>query len=128
VDLLDADNSPHRAPNLFVIVARIKDKKDVADVQSAILATIEEMKNNPVDAKKLADLKSNFKYGFLMRLDSSKNVATVLPRYIAFLKNMSEIDTLFQTIDKIQPQDVQNVAKKYLTENQSTIITLTGAQ
>jgi zinc protease len=127
VDLLNADNSPHRAPNLFVIIARVKDGKDVPDVQSSILATIEEMKNNPVDAKRLAELKSNFKYGFLMRLDSSKNVASQLPRYIAFMRNMSEIDSLFQTIDKIQPADVQNAAKKYLTENQSTVITLTGA-
>lgn len=127
VDLLYADNSPHRAPNLFVILARVKDGKDVSVVQSSILATIEEMKNNPVDAKRLAELKSNFKYGFLMRLDSSKNVASQLPRYIAFMRNMSEIDSLFQTIDKIQPADVQNAAKKYLTENQSTVVTLTGA-
>jgi zinc protease len=127
-DVLEADNSPHRGPNLFWILARLKKAQDLPDVQNAILATVEEMKTKPVDPKRLAELKSNFKYGFLMRLDSSKNVASQLPRYIGFIENMSEIDTLFQTLDKVQPKDVQNAANKYLLPAERTMITLKGAQ
>lgn len=128
VDVLEPDSSPHRGPNLFWILARLKNVQDLPDVQNAILATAEQMKTTPVNPKQLADLKSNLKYGFLMKLDSSKNVASQLPRYVAFIENMSEIDTFFQTLDKIQAEDVQNAAKKYLVVNQRTIITLTGAQ
>lgn len=126
-DVLQADNSPHRGPNLFSVYARVKATKNLPEAQSAILATVEEMKNKPVDAKRLSELKSNFKYAFLMQLDSSKKVAALLPEYIAFMESMSGIDTLFQALDKIQPEDVQNAAKKYLTESGRTVVTLKGA-
>jgi zinc protease len=128
VDLLEADNSPHRAPNLFTVFARLKNASDLPEVQSAILAAIEEMKNQPVDSKRLDALKSNLKYGFLTKLDSSKAVAAQLLTYIAYLENMSALDTLFQTLDQIQPEDVQNAAKKYLIASDRTVVTLTGAQ
>jgi zinc protease len=63
-----------------------------------------------------------------MQLDSSKSVAARLPNYIAYMKNMSGLDTFFQTLDQIQPEDVQNAAKKYLTESGRTVVSLTGAK
>jgi zinc protease len=126
-DVLQPDNSLHRGPNLFIVYGRVKAAKDLPVVQSAILSTVDEMKSKPVDAKRLSELKSNFKYAFLMQLDSSKNVASRLTLYVAFIENMSGIDTLFQTLDKVQPEDIQNAAKKYLTESGRTVVTLKGA-
>ncbi len=128
VDVLEPDYTPHRDPNLFSIYARLKKAEDVNDVQAMIQSTIEEMKKNPVDAKKLSDLKSNLKYGFLMGLDTSRNVGARLVRYLELTRNMKGIDELFQTYDSITPEDVQKVAQKYFEPEKKTVVVLTGGK
>ena len=128
VDVLEPDYAPHRDPNLFSIYARLKKADDMDKVQAMINSTIEEMKKTPVDAKKLADLKSNLKYGFLMGLDTSKNVGARLARYLELTRNMKGIDELFLTYDSITPEDVRKVAQKYFEPEKKTVVILTGGK
>ncbi|HEY4491783.1 MAG TPA: insulinase family protein, partial [Acidobacteriota bacterium] len=130
-DLLFASFSASRDPYLFSIYARLKKEEDLQAVQSAIDNTVEQMKTAPAEKQKLADLKSNRKYGFLMSFDTSKSIAGGLyngnPAYIALaLEGVAGVDRLFDMYQSITPDDVQKAAGKWFQPNQRTIITLKG--
>lgn len=127
-DFVQADNDPHRDPYLYQIYARVKDDKDLPAVEQSFYSTLEEMKQKPADPKRLADLKSNLKYGFLMSLDTSKRAGSALVRYIELTHNLEGIDTLFQTFQSVTPEDIQKVAQKYFDPKNRTVITLSGAK
>src|SRR5262249_36627891 len=126
VDLLAGDFEVHRDPYLFTIYARIKNPKDIDSVRESINTTIQDLKTKPTDAATLADLKSNVKYGFLMSLDTSRNVASQLAPYLALTRGMTGVNQIFETYQKVTPEDIQKAAQKYLVENGETMITLTG--
>jgi zinc protease len=132
-DLLFAQYYASRDPYLFSIYARLKKEQDFQQVQSAIDSTVEQLKAGPPDAQKLADLKSNRKYGFLMSFDTSKSIASGLyngnPAYIALaLEGVTGVDRLFDTYQSVTPQDIQQAANKWFVNNQRTIVTLKAAK
>ena len=77
----------------------VKDEKDIAAVRDEIYKTIEKFQTTLVDAKKLADVKSRMKYGFLMGLDASDKVAEALARIIAVSGGIEAVDKLYDALD-----------------------------
>ena len=128
VDLLEPDFEPHRDPYLFSIYARLKKAEDLPTVQEAIDRTLENMQNKPVEDKRLADLKSNIKYSFLLSLDTSKSTAFQLSQYINLTRDIASLDTLFKTFDSITAEDIQKAAQKYFGARKRTVVTLTGGK
>lgn len=128
VDMLTPDFEPHRDPYLFSIYARLKKAEDLPKVQQEIEATLEKMKTTPLTDKRLADLKSNIKYGFLLSLDTSKSTAAKISGYLNLTRNIASFDALFKTFDSITPEDVQKAAQKYFAPEKRTVVTLTGGK
>lgn len=128
LDLLVPDYEPHRDPYLFSIYARLKKEEDLANVEQAISQTIAEAQKTPPDPKRLADLKSNLKYSFLMGLDTSRNTATVLSPILAYTRAIPGIEQTFQTYETITAEEIQKAAQKYLQNQKRTVITLLGAK
>lgn len=128
VDLIAPDFEPHRDPYLFSVYARLKNAQDLPKVQAAIQQTFETMKTEPVDDKRLTDLKSNIKYGFLLSLDTSKSTGSQLSPYISLTRDIASLDTLFKTFDSITAEDIQTVARKYFSPENETLVTLTGGK
>jgi zinc protease len=128
VDVLQPNVEPHRDPYLFTVYVRLKNDKDLQNVETTITQAMEKFKSSPPDAKRLNDLKSNLKYGFLMALDTSRNTASNLTQYLALTQDIKGIDTTFQTFDSITPQEIQQAAAKYLSTDKRTIVTLTGGK
>jgi zinc protease len=131
-DFISADYTPHVDPYLFTVYARLKNATDLTSVEEAISKALEEAKTKPVDEKKLSDLKSNRKYGFLMSFDTSKSVVLGLygsmPPYIAMATGAQAVDTLFATYASVTPSDIQKAAQKYFGKEKRTVVTLTGAK
>jgi len=128
VDMVTADFTPHRDPNLFIIYARLKKQEDLKSVEDAILATLEDIKKNPVEAQKLADLKSNFKYSFLMGLDTSKNVGFNLGQFVELTRDIQGVDQMIESYQAVTAEDVQKAAQKYFMTEKKTTVTLTGGK
>jgi zinc protease len=127
-DVLEAEYEPHVDEYLYTVYARVKKENDLQTVEQAITSTIADSQNNLPDPKRLADLKSNLKYSFLMSLDSSRNTASRLARYIANTHGIAGIEQLFATYDSITPEEIQKAAQKYLRTTNRTVITLVGAK
>jgi zinc protease len=126
VDRLVADMSQSVDPNLFEVEARVKKAEDVPYVREQILETIKKFQDDLVPAEKLSAVKSRERYGFTMQLDNSQSVAAAVARYIALRRTPDTIDKLYAIYSRLTPEDVRAAARKYLTENNRTIVTLTG--
>ena len=131
-DLISGDYIPHLDDYLFTISARLKNPQDLSLVEKAIAETLEQMKQKPVEAKRLADLKSNRKYSFLMSFDTSKSITTGFYRsmapYLALIHGVAGVDQIFKTYESITPEEIQNAAKQYFQREKRTVVTLTGAK
>jgi len=126
VDRLSGYMSQSVDPNLFEVEARVKKAEDLPYVRTQILDTIQRFQNEAVPAGKLNAVKSRERYGFTMQLDNSQSVAAAVARYVALRRTPDTIDKLYALYSRLTPEDIRSAARKYLTENNRTIVTLTG--
>jgi zinc protease len=126
VDRLIGDMAQSVDPNLFAIEARVKKPEDVSYVRTQILDTIKRFQDQLVPTEKLSAVKSRERYGFTMQLDNSQSVAAAVARYVALRRTPDTIDKLYALYSRLTPEDIRAAARKYLTENNRTIVTLTG--
>ena len=126
VDRLVGDMSQSVDPNLFAIEARVKKPEDMSYVRTQILDTIKRFQDELVSGEKLSAVKSRERYGFTMQLDNSQSVAAAVARYVALRRSPDTIDKLYTLYSQLTPEDIRAAARKYLTENNRTIVTLTG--
>lgn len=113
----------NRDPFLNQIWVQVKSENDIDYVRKEIISTLEWHQNNLVDEKQLDNIKSRMKYSFLMGLNTPDNVAGGLARFIAITGGLEGIETQYQTLDSITPEDIQNAAKM-MTDNKRTVVTL----
>jgi zinc protease len=124
VEFIQGEVNMNRDPGLMDIIARVKEPQKVDYVVQEIDKTIAHFKENLPDAQRLADLKSNVKYDFLMGLDTPQNVARSLYRIIAVTGGIEAVDQMYRSYEKVSPEDVQNAARKYFVNEQRTIAIL----
>lgn len=127
VDAIGAQNGDHVDPYLFSIFARVKKVPDMEAVNQAILATVKQFSDTPVDAAKLERVKENLRYGFALGLNNSEAIAGTVARFVALKRTPETINRVYDLYASLTPADIQRVAKQYLTERNRTTVTLTGA-
>lgn len=124
VDMLWASNPDHVDPYLFTIVARVKDRVELPRIQAAILSTLEEFASKPVDPAKLEQVKSHLRYSFALSLNSSEPIAATLAHYLSLAPTPETINRVYAMHERLTPADLQNAARRYLTERGRTTVTL----
>lgn len=127
IDQLYADFSYHKDPGLLIVAARLTDVKHAARVRDAMLRTVAEAQQKTIDADKLAQLKAHLRYSFIHPLDNSEAIAETLAQFVHFERTPETLNTLYRTFDALTPEDVQVVAKQYLTDDRRITITLAQA-
>ena len=124
VDVLSGGAVDHRDPPLFEIIARIA-KPDRTDyVRDAILAEIERMKTEPVDAAVLADTKSAMRYSFARGLDSPGPIARTLAHYLQLTGDPETVNRVYELYDAVSADDILAVATTYFAETNRTVVLL----
>lgn len=126
VQYIGAGFASSRDPDLLSITSMVKKESDVDAIEEEIYRTIEKHQETLVDEKKLNDLKSSLKYGFLMRLNTPDRVAGSLSRITAMTGGIEAMDQLYATYDRVTPEDIRNAAKKYLVKDGRTVVVLKG--
>jgi zinc protease len=126
VDALGASNPDSTDPDLFTIRARVKRVGDLTYVRDQILATVQRFQNELVPAAKLEALKKRERYSFTLALDNPESVARTVAEYVALRRTPATIDRYYQVFGQLTPEDVREMARKYLVESGRTIVTLTG--
>ncbi len=123
-DELYADSPNKVDPSLFQILARVKKAEDMEYVRGQILATVQQFRDKPVDGARLDAVRKHLRYELALRMDNSEAVAQVVAGYVALRRTPDTMNKLFEQYAGLTPQDVQQAAEKYLSENACTIVTL----
>lgn len=125
---LNASFPDRRDPYLLIFTSTIKKEEDVPYVEEAIFRELERLQNELVPVNKLADVKSNLKYSLAAELETTDGVAGTLAFYINLAKDPSTLNRLFALYEKVTPEDIQAIARKYFIKAASTVVTLTGGK
>ncbi len=125
VDDFDTSWERTRDPYLFGVVARVKNAADIDTVNKAILDEIAKLAAGHVDQARLDAVRSNLKYGAVMRLDTAARVAVTLATTAAQTGELDALNKLYGRIDKLKPAELSAFAKKWLNEANRTTVTLT---
>ena len=111
-------------PQLATALARVKDMKDVLEVRDEILKAFEAARAKPISAARLADAKSNARYGFVRTLDNTESIASALARFVRYRRAYGTLNELFRVYETVTPEDIQAVARKYFTDAGMVVATL----
>jgi zinc protease len=126
VDTLFASIPDHVDPYLFAVYARVKKPEDMKDVQQQILSAFASFRDTLVAADKLDVVKKHLRYQFALGMNNSEAIARTVAHFIALRRTPETINRVYDLYASITPEDIRNVARKYLIENNRTIVTLTG--
>ncbi len=124
VDQLFADSGGNQDPSLVTVYARVKKIDDAVSVRDEILATYAAAVAAPPDAKRLAEAKSNARYGFARRLDNTETIAGTLARFVRYSRSYGTVNRLQRVYDSLTPEDVQAAARTYFTDSSLVVATL----
>ena len=124
VDLLGTSFDDQMDPELFTVLARVKDSKDVDYVRNQILATYKRYSTELIPAAKLDATRSRLRYSFALAMNSSDAIASTLAPFVSLRRSPETIDKLAALMDTITPQDVRDIAAKYFRDESRTIVTL----
>ncbi len=113
-----------RDPSLATVLARLKDPTDAPYIRDQILSTVEAMKGRAVSAQRLADAKSNLRYGLARTFDNTEAIASTLARYVHFRRSYDTLNNLYRLYDALTPEDLLSAARKYLTDQRLVVTTL----
>jgi len=114
----------HADPTLATIGARLKKQEDAMYVRDLIMETFASAKATPISPDRLAAGKSNGRYAFVRTLDNTEAIASTLARFVRFRRSVDTLNNLYDLYLQVTPADLQAVAKKYFTDENLVITTL----
>ena len=116
----DADHSLlSRDPSLFYLSAELLPGKEVTEVEKALDQEVERLKKKLVGRHELEKVKNQIEASFIFGQDSLFYQGMLLARHEIAL-TWRAIDDYLPSIRKVSPEDIQRVAKKYLTPDNRT--------
>ncbi len=116
--------SDHRDPFLLIFNTILKQEKDLPDIEKEIFKELERLKEEPVDVETLAKVKSNLKYSFANSMGTTDGIAGNLAYYINLTGDPNTVNKVFDLYEKITPEDIQEMTRKYFKTTNSTVVTL----
>jgi zinc protease len=109
----------HRDLSLHTVYAVLAPGAAHADVEKTLLAEIAKIKTDGVTAAEVARVKQQYIAADAYKRDGTAAVAAEINEWIA-VGDWTLYVSFPQKVRQVTPADVQRVAKKYLTEDQST--------
>jgi zinc protease len=101
--------------------------KTAEEVERALTAEIERVKNEPISDRELQKAKNQIEAGFLFGQDSVFNLARQLAEY-EIVAGWRAWETYLPGIRAVTAADLQRVAKTYLTPDNRTVAVLIPEQ
>jgi predicted Zn-dependent peptidase len=110
-------------PGVFLIFAICNKNIDINVVEKEILAELDKLTKKAVTLSQINKIKINTKSDFIFSLESSSSLASLFGEYLSRgdLKPLLEYE---EKIEKITPQIIQKVAKKYFDKDRLTTVIL----
>ena len=126
VDSMAPTYNDHRDPNLFGVLFRVKDAKNLRTVETSVLREIKNLAGGRVDPKRLDAVRSNLRYSNIMGLDTADSAAVTLAVNAAATGDLDYLNKQFAALAQVQPRDLQEFAKAHFMDLNRTTVTLTS--
>lgn len=116
-----------RGPSSFGTFVMIKPNTTAEKAREVLWQEIEKVKTEPVSAKELEKAKNQILRGFFSSnsgssLQKTLSRANMLARYAAFYGDTKLIDQDIESVLNVTPEQIQAVAKKYLTRDSVVVV------
>jgi predicted Zn-dependent peptidase len=114
----------NRGTGLFRIIALAVPGKSVEDIERAIDTEIEKVKAGSIADWEMEKARTSARSSFVSSVQSTLSRAILLSEYALFHDNPGLINTRAERIAAVKTEDVQRVARQFLTrENRTVVIT-----
>jgi zinc protease len=124
VDFVAGEAEDHVDGELFAVLSRVKEEKDVDYVRDEIIKTYKRYTTELIPQQKLDATRSRLRYGFAMAMNSNDAIAGAIAPYVAFKRTPDTINKLYDVIDSLTPEDIRHYAQQYFSDKNQTIVTL----
>ncbi len=113
-----------RYPNLFVIDAVPRHPHTTGELEEAIYAELDRLKNELVDETELTKVRNRLVTDQLRRLRSNSGLARLLTSYQSLAGDWRYLATYSREIEKITAEEIKAAAEKYFTATNRTVVVL----
>jgi len=113
----------HRGPSTFNIVVLARPGKDLKEVEKAVYAEVERVKSEPIADWELEKIRMTNRRQTAQQLQSTLFRAYLIGEMASIYGDPNLINTRFDKEQSVGKQDIQRVAKTYLTEENRTVVT-----
>lgn len=113
-----------RYSNLFVIDAVPRHPHTTEELEAAIYVELEKLKDELVGEAELAKVRNRLVTDQLRHLRSNSGLARILTTYQSLAGDWRYISTFIEEIDKLTPEDIKEVANRYLVANNRTVVVM----
>jgi zinc protease len=108
---------------VYLFMAVCNGDVDANDVKKELLEHIEKIKTEEITKAELDKIKLNTKYDFITSLESASDVSNLFGGYFA-KGDITPLLEYEENLEKVTSKDLQEVAKKYFTQKNMTIVIL----
>ncbi len=113
----------HKGPSTFNVVVLARPGKDLKQVEQAVYSELARVKEQPVADWELHKAQMMERHQTAQELQSTLYRAYVIGEMAVIYGDPNLINTRFDKIQKVDKDDIQRVAKTYLTEENRTVLT-----
>lgn len=106
---------PSRDPFIFELDALVRTEHKASEIETALLHEIEKIQNDGIKVEELAKVDKQLRAQIAYSYERVTNQALLLGTW-EVLASFKRVDTLFDELAAVKPEDVQRVAQTYLTE------------
>jgi len=117
-----AYNPESVGPGLFRVVGMAAPGKSLAALEAGIDAEIERVKDGPIESWEIEKARNTALRSVVSGLTSSLRRAVLLSQYALFYDDPDRINTRVDRISAVTAEDVQRVARQYLTRQNRTVV------
>ncbi len=112
-----------RGPSLGSVVVLTRPGKDFAEIEKLVYEEVERLKSEPLADWELSKARLQFRRQRAQQLQSSVFRSVQLGQYAVYYHDPRLINTIESKVGAVTKEDVQRVARQYLTDSNRTVIT-----
>lgn len=112
----------NKYPSLYIVGTLPNPGHDNIELKKTILEDIENLKKNPISDEELNSGKTRFKVTMFRRMQAERFFLVALLQSEVLLGSWEKAFDDLKAVEKITAKDIQEMAKKYFTENNRVIV------
>jgi len=113
---------PLEDPGLYITLGLVNMGVDIDDLEKAMDAEVAKVQNELISEQEFQKIRNQIESQFVLQNSSTVGIAEQLANYHVYFKDANLINTEIDRYMKVTREDLQRVAKKYLTKENRVVL------